>query len=261
MSIRLIAVDMDGTLLDSQKRCPDDFFPFVKEHEDIKVVISSGRQYYKLYDQFEEAADKVVFVAENGAAVFYHDELIYSDSMKAEDAKVCLDIASKIPNTEIIMCGIDSAYMLPDCEELPSEWSKYYSRMEFVDNLEDAIKKDRILKIAVFIRGHKAQEAYDNFPQMPEGIESVLSGDSWVDIGNASVNKGKGIEILQERFGINREESMAFGDYLNDLSMLRQCEESWAMVSGHEIVKKEAKHITEFGNDDNGVMRTLRQIL
>ena len=48
MNIKLVALDMDGTLLDSDKNLPVDFIPWVRSHKDIKTVIASGRQYYTL---------------------------------------------------------------------------------------------------------------------------------------------------------------------------------------------------------------------
>lgn len=45
MTPKLIALDMDGTLLDSRKNLPKDFIDWVKRHSDVKTVIASGRQY------------------------------------------------------------------------------------------------------------------------------------------------------------------------------------------------------------------------
>ena len=57
MNIKLVAVDMDGTLLDSKKRLPEDFIPWVKSHPQVKVAIASGRQYYTLERMFHEIAE------------------------------------------------------------------------------------------------------------------------------------------------------------------------------------------------------------
>ena len=52
MKLKLVALDMDGTLLDSQKRLPPDFIPWVENHPDIKTIIASGRQYHTLIKDF-----------------------------------------------------------------------------------------------------------------------------------------------------------------------------------------------------------------
>lgn len=52
MNIKLVALDMDGTLLNSKKEKPAEFIPWVEKHPEIKVVIASGRQYYTLEKDF-----------------------------------------------------------------------------------------------------------------------------------------------------------------------------------------------------------------
>ena len=52
MSIKLVAVDMDGTLLSSANEVPEDFIPWVRSHPDIRTVIASGRQYFTLEHDF-----------------------------------------------------------------------------------------------------------------------------------------------------------------------------------------------------------------
>ena len=79
--IRLIAADMDGTLLDSRSRLPAGIFPMIREltGRGIRFVIASGRQYYNLESLFRPVADRLTFVAENGAAVFEKGELHFYD--------------------------------------------------------------------------------------------------------------------------------------------------------------------------------------
>ena len=69
MSIRLIAADMDGTLLDSRKQLPEGLFPLVRAlHErGVRFAPASGRQFYTLYEQFGEIADELMYISENGA--------------------------------------------------------------------------------------------------------------------------------------------------------------------------------------------------
>ena len=71
MSIRLIAADMDGTLLDSRKQLPEGLFPLVRAlHErGVRFAPASGRQFYTLYEQFGEIADELMYISENGAMI------------------------------------------------------------------------------------------------------------------------------------------------------------------------------------------------
>ena len=73
------------------------------------------------------------------------------------------------------------------------------------------------------------------------------------------VNKGNAIKAIQDKYGITPEQSMAFGDYFNDMEMLQNCTESYCMENGHPTIKATAKHIAQ-SNDDNGVMKVLNTL-
>ena len=89
--IRLIALDLDGTLLDSDKNFPEGFPAWVKSHPDINVCLASGRQLYTLMQQFSEIADRLWYIAENGAVIAHAGEIIKVDAMKTEDVMEILD--------------------------------------------------------------------------------------------------------------------------------------------------------------------------
>lgn len=258
--VKFIAFDLDGTLLDSDKNYPEGFMEFVRNHPEITFALSSGRQYYCLRKQFEEIADNLVFVSENGAVVFYKDEIIYENTMPVDRVDAALAMAKTLPGNAPIVCGINSAYMNPVEEEVASEPLKYYERFKFVDDLDYCAHNDRVMKIAVFIRGKMAGEVYETISEVPEGAAAVLSGDSWIDISNSDVDKGRAIQFVLEKFGIKKSEAMAFGDYLNDITMMEVCGESYAMQNALPQVKEIARHVTRFSNDENGVMETLKTL-
>ena len=64
-SIQLVALDMDGTLLNSSKQLPADFIDWVRNHPSIQTVISSGRQYYNLVSLFEPVKDQLIYISDN----------------------------------------------------------------------------------------------------------------------------------------------------------------------------------------------------
>ena len=76
--IRLIAVDLDGTLLNDRKEVPPDFIPMVEAlyPRGIRFVLASGRQYYNLAAMVEPVADKLFYFAENGGLIFDGADII-----------------------------------------------------------------------------------------------------------------------------------------------------------------------------------------
>lgn len=259
MNIKLVALDMDGTLLDSNKKLPGDFMDWVKKHPDIKTVIASGRQYYTLIKDFIPIKDELVYVAENGGLVFERDEIIYSNEMEKEDICKCLERINGLEGATPIVCGARSAYMKEPKESILKEAKMYYDHLQCVEDLYEAALQDIIVKIAIFVEEKKAEPAMEHFAGLEKHLSAVLSGDSWIDISNCTVNKGIAVAAVQEKYGIDRAESMAFGDYLNDVGLLKSCEESYCMENGHPDLKALAKHMTD-SNDNNGVMKVLQRL-
>lgn len=257
MNIKLVALDMDGTLLDSQKKLPPDFMEWVTRHPGIKTVIASGRQYYALLKDFLPIQDSLVYAAENGGLVFEKNSVIYSNEMKKEDIQNCLKLIDGIEGLTPIICGAKSAYIKTKNSHVLKEAGMYYARLRQTDDLYGASLQDTVVKIAIFADNKMAEPAIAHFSDIAGHLAAVLSGDSWIDIANRTVNKGVAIEAIQKKYGIAMEESMAFGDYLNDTEMLKACGESYCMENGHPDLKALAKH-TAASNDDDGVMRVLR---
>jgi hydroxymethylpyrimidine pyrophosphatase-like HAD family hydrolase len=81
-----------------------------------------------------------------------------------------------------------------------------------------------------------------------------------VDISQPNANKGYALQLVQDRLGISVDETLVFGDYNNDLEMLRLAHFSYAMENAHPNVKKEARFQTK-SNDEAGVEIILEHLL
>jgi hypothetical protein len=88
-------------------------------------------------------------------------------------------------------------------------------------------------------------------------LQVTVSGEIWLDITAKGANKGVAIKALQEKLGINFDETMVFGDYLNDLEMMEVAYHSYAMENAHEDLKKVAR-FTAKSNDENGVVEVIK---
>lgn len=259
MSIKLIATDMDGTLLNDRKQVPTGFTDWVKSHPELLVVIASGRQYYRLYQDFAEVADRLIFIADNGGFIFEKGRIVYSNPMATDSVLACLEQLRDVPGMIPIVCGAESAYMRHADPELEAQAAKYYARIRFVDDVAEWAAKDRIAKVALYIRDGRAQERNAEFHCAQPGLTHTVSGVEWIDISNVGINKGTAIREIQRQHGLRPEECMAFGDFMNDYELLQNCTESYAMDNACDGIKAIAKHRAP-SNNDAGVMQILQKM-
>lgn len=257
--IRLIATDLDGTLLHSDKEVPAGFEEWVCAHPEIRMVIASGRQYYNIKKLFPKTGDRMIYLAENGGMVVENEEVIYANTIREEDVIDCIERFQEEEGHVVILCGERSAYMCHATEDAERNAHMYYEKLKFVEDLRACVHEDHMIKIAVFFRDYDADTYYRGMRKVHDKLNVVLSGDCWIDIANKEVCKGAALQFLQERYAISADESMAFGDYLNDESLLLQCKESYAMNNGHPLLKEKARYIAP-SNDEDGVMKVLRMI-
>lgn len=258
--IKLIATDMDGTLLKSNNQLPERF-PEVFERlqeEGIIFAAASGRQYYNLIKRFEAVQDQMMFIAENGTFVIYKNEEILVKSLDRNDAYELVKIGRTIDEAYIVLCGKKSAYIEGNDERFINEVKKYYERFKVVECLEDV--EDEILKVTLCDFKGAEENSIKYFEAFKEDFQVTVSGYLWLDIVANGTNKGVAIEYIQQKLGITPEETMTFGDYLNDLEMMKSAYYSYAMENAHEELKEAARFITQ-SNDEEGVLIEIERML
>nr|WP_269328214.1 Cof-type HAD-IIB family hydrolase [Kineosporia mesophila] len=255
---------MDGTLLDGSGNIPAGFWPLLEQmHErGIVFVPASGRQYATLANLFERAPADMPFVAENGTFVVQEGVELASttlDPAVVQDAVALLrDLAAGELDLGVVLCGKRSAYVERTDEPFVGEVRKYYAALEVVDDL--LAVDDQMLKIAVFDFDDAETGAGPRLERFRRTQQVVVSNEHWVDVMAAGVNKGDAVRRLQDRLGVTREQTVVFGDYLNDLEMLDAARWSFAMANAHPEVLARAAAVAP-SNTENGVLTTLGALL
>jgi len=118
--------------------------------------------------------------------------------------------------------------------------------------------EDTIFQMTLFDPIGAKNHSFPTFSKLSqEGLKVTLSGVNWIDITNEGVNKGIAVNALQKELTISPEQTMVFGDYMNDLEMLRRATYSYAMKNAEPEVKEVASYVTEEDNDNNGVLKTI----
>jgi Cof subfamily protein (haloacid dehalogenase superfamily) len=263
--IRLIVADMDGTLLDDEKELHEHFWPLIDELHARGILFSpaSGRQYFTLLREFEDIADEMVFIAENGSLVMRRGQEVSSDCLSREDAlrlvRTLRQAAADGVDGGVVVCGKHSAYIERSDRPFFEQVDKYYARLEVVDDLTKVIDDD-VLKVAVY---DFVSAEHSTLPVLSDFVEShkvTVSGEHWLDVNTRTANKGHAISALQAAFDITPAQTMVFGDFLNDLEMMDTADYAFAMHNAHPLLRERAKFVAP-SNNENGVVRTIASIL
>jgi hypothetical protein len=259
--VRLVVTDLDGTLLDDAKQVHDAFWPLVDElhARGVTFAPASGRQYWSLRSTFAEVAHEMAFIAENGTYVVHDDVELSSDCLPLDAAQGLVRAVRDIPRAEAVLCGKRSAYIEHTDPAFRAEVDPYYARLQVVDDLT-AVVDDDVLKVAVYdftwAEGNAGPALSDAAPD----LQVVISGAHWVDVMSPTANKGEAVRQVQRHLGVGADQTMAFGDFLNDLELMDAATYSFAMANAHPQLKERARWIAP-ANTANGVVRTIRAVL
>ena len=258
--IKLIVTDMDGTLLNDEHQIHPDFWDIEKElsNKGIMFSVASGRQFYNLESKFERIKDRMLFFAENGTYVVYKGKEIYLNPLKREDANKFIEIGRNLEHTQLILCGKNSAYIETEDKNFYKEINKYYERLEIVEDLTKV--DDTVLKVTLCNFNGVEENTFHHFNDYKNDFKVAIAASVFIDITSLSANKGNAIIGLQKELNISPEETLVFGDYLNDLEMMQNAKFSYAMKNAHPQIISASKFITSFDNNENGVLRTIAEL-
>lgn len=253
--ISLILFDMDGTLLDSNKNLPNNFNKIARKllDQQIRIAIASGRQYESLIQLFPEFKDEFIFIAENGAICYYQNQCINYDEIDEKDIKKIINSIKNEKTISIIYCGLKNAYTTSKDSSFLHQAKMYYKKLIEVDSYAEI--DDKICKIALFNQNN-SKFILTTLGEIPKNLSAVLSSKNWVDVSNKQTNKGSVLKNIQEKYHIPYNQTMAFGDYLNDLEMLENSYYSYAMGNAVDQIKTICRFQT-LSNDEEGVVKAL----
>lgn len=248
---RLIALDMDGTLLDGDGRVPDAFWPLLQTARSRGVTLApaSGRQLATLQQMFPDCED---FIAENGAVVARGGEVVSTTPLPEAPVQRLLSALPGAPfAAHAVVCAPSVAATAALPPTVDAEVDKYYASRTL---LGDGSASPTI-KIALYVESDAERDAYPWVRELVPELRAVVSGKHWVDLMHPDADKGLALTQLAGAMGIAMSETAAFGDYLNDLGMLRAAGHAVAMGNAHEDVKAVADEVVGTNMDGAAVAR------
>lgn len=264
IDLRLVVTDLDGTLLDGDGEIPDRLWrvlPRLRERG-IRLAPASGRQYASLRRLFGDSADEMAFIAENGTLVVLDGDELSCTPLEPAFASELVGMVRGLVleghDIGLVWCGREAAYIERSDERFVAEVARYYTALETVDDLLDI--GEAAIKCAVFDFGDAEAGAARLLAERCAPHQVVASSEHWVDIMSADANKGAALGSLQRELGVTPEQTVVFGDYLNDLEMLTGAPNSFAMANAHPDVIEAARFVAP-ANREHGVVRVIERLL
>lgn len=253
---------MDGTLLRSNHELSPEFDSVYKKliAKGIQFVPASGRQYYSITSYFEENKNQMAIIAENGTYVTMNGQEIFVDELDINLVHQIVEETRKIDGANLVLAGKNAAYIESTDETFINYFQNYYSKNIIVDDLTK-INDDQFIKIAINHPNGSEDNIYPHLKHFENNnLKVVISGEVWLDIMNKDTNKGKALKALQNQLGISKDETMVFGDYMNDIEMLELAKYSFAMENAHPKVKAIANFEAP-SNDKDGVLTIIKRLI
>ena len=271
MDIKVIATDMDGTLLDPKGQLD---LPRLEkildklDQCDIRFVIATGNEVHRMRQLLGHLAERVVLVVANGARIFENNELIqaqtWDDAMvdralshfkgrECQDQFVVTTMNGGFVKTGTVFTELDK-FMTPEMIE------KLYQRMNFVDEFDPNLFGG-VLKMSMVVGEERSESVLQEINDLFDGhVRAVSSGYGCIDILQDGIHKAWGLVELLKRWNLKPEQIMAFGDSENDIEMLELAGISYAMENAEEAVKRVATKVAP-ANSQAGVYKVLENWL
>ena len=271
MEIKIVATDMDGTLLDPRGQLD---LPRLEkildklDHRGVRFVIATGNEVHRMRQLLGHLAERVVLVVANGARIFENNELLQAQTW--DDAMVDRALAyfkGRECQDQFVVTAMNGGFVKEgtvftelDKFMTPEMIEKLYQRMNFVDEFDPNLFGG-VLKMSMVVGEKRSESVLQEINDLFDGhVRAVSSGYGCIDILQDGIHKAWGLVELLKRWNLKPEQIMAFGDSENDIEMLELAGISYAMENAEDAVKRVATKVAP-ANSQAGVYQVLENWL
>ncbi|QST00004.1 HAD family phosphatase [Pontibacillus sp. ALD_SL1] len=241
--IKLIALDMDGTLLSPNHEISEANKQAIHEakQKGIHVVISTGRSLPNCKEVIEPLGESAYLITINGGEIY--DEgfnLVERNPLSGKDVRHLWDLTNK-----------HNAFFWSSTVE-----GRFNSHEPFEKEVEDY----EWLKYGFEFEDPELRETILSELENSDAFEVTNSSPTNIEVNPAGINKATALRKVTDWLDLTMDQVMAVGDSVNDLAMIREAGYGVAMGNAQDIVKEEAQWVTTTNKED-GVAKAIRTIL
>lgn len=262
LMIKLIATDIDGTILIPDGQFTDGVKSCVKRLQDlgIKVVLVTGRMNKAALLIRDELGLKTPVVSYQGGLVNNNGEILYERYLTAEQTERII-AWSRGENIHLNLYNDDVLYSESDCYEI----RRYASRqnVDYVIKPFSEIEKDRVNKVLAI--DYNDSERINRYEQELSNVFSELyivkSTPNFLEFSNPQASKYCAVKFLQKYWDLDDDEILTIGDQNNDIALLRAGGVKVAMANATDELKYVADYVTDSVYDDGFVKAVEKFVL
>ncbi|WP_102345135.1 HAD family hydrolase [Bacillus sp. Marseille-P3661] len=239
---KLVFLDIDGTILKANHTIEVSTKNAISQLQEkgIEVVLATGRPLHNIKDLANELSI-TSFISYNGAHGIYQGEEIYREPVDHKDIEKFVEIANA-HNHELVLYS-DKENLFTSLEtDLVQQFIKTFEMN--LNQIFTFANIHSILGLTIITSEDKADTYYQDFEGIHYSNVNVTGLKNCLDVIRDNVNKGIAVQKLIERLGYSKENTIAFGDGMNDKEMLSAVGEGIAMGNAHPDLFQYAKHVT-----------------
>lgn len=271
MTIKMIVTDMDGTLLDEKGEFDRGRLKNILDELDKRemwFVVATGNEIHRMRLLFGDLLERVTLIAANGARIFDKNEILLGTCWSQDlVAQVLSYFEGRERDVHLVVTAENGAFVkmgtiFPMIEKvMTAEMAQeFYQKINFVE----ALRPDdfpQVLKMSMVVNEQVAVQAIRQLNQdFADTLNAVTSGYGAIDILQKGIHKAWGLKQLMQKWKIQEQDIMAFGDSENDIEMLQLAGISYAMENADPRVKTVANHLAP-ANTEAGVLTVLENYL
>ncbi|MEG1457381.1 MAG: HAD family hydrolase [Bacilli bacterium] len=258
-NIKVIYVDIDETLMNSKKEVS----LFTKEvikntiNNNIYVILSSGRNNKNVEKVSRSVLASNFIISSNGALAYNYEtkEVLYEERINFDDIKEIWNfmlkhkigcfinyVSGRYCNKYITVDNDNEYKYLDDIDNMKGE--NIYQLVVSCNNYKKSIKALRYIKNSKVVR----------VINLSKSLKYNIKRSSYyfIDIVSVNANKGNAVKFMTKYLNLDKNQTLCFGDHINDIEMFKECQYKVAVSNACEELKELATDIT-LSNDEDGV--------
>lgn len=264
---KLIALDMDGTLLNSDKQISAENKAAIAaaREKGVVVVLASGRPLNGMKPQLEELGmttedDYVLSYNASLVQKVKSEEVIRSQIITGSDAKFIAKLAKEL-GVHVHAFSQEKGLITPQLNHYTDHESSITGMPITVIDFEELADDEQVMKAMMIDEPELISAAIKQLPTaLYEQFTIVQSAPFFLEFLNPNSNKGVGVKALADHLGITADEVICMGDAGNDWHMIKYAGLGVAMANATDDIKEIANYIT-VSNNDHGVAKVIEEFV